>query len=178
MAFKEHDAKYWSAKLDLQRHPEGGFFKEMYRSAEQVKKEHLPTRFTGPRSFGTGIYFLLEGQDFSAMHRLRSDEMWHFYTGSPLTVSVIAENGEYSEIILGDDPGLGQVFQAVVPAGSWFGSRVSIPSSFSLVGCTVTPGFDYEDFEMADRASLQETFPQHADIIRQLTRENIKQEGL
>jgi predicted cupin superfamily sugar epimerase len=170
MAFKQQDAGYWSAKLGMQKHPEGGSYRETYRSPEIVKKEHLPGRFGADRNFCTSIYFMLEGSDFSAMHRIKSDEIWHFYSGSPLSVSVISESGEYSEIILGDNPELGQVFQATVPAGSWFGSRVSLPGSFSLVGCTVSPGFDFADFEMADREKLQEKYPQHADIIRQLTK--------
>ena len=119
----------------------------------------------------TAIYFLLEGENFSAFHRLRSDEVWHFYAGSPLLVHIIDPGGMYSSILIGSDPEAGQVFQAVVPTGCWFGSHVADWNSWALVGCTVAPGFDFQDFELARRKELEAMYPQHRKIILNLTRD-------
>ncbi|MEQ9263348.1 MAG: cupin domain-containing protein [Owenweeksia sp.] len=166
--FKDH--LYWVEKLQLQPHPEGGFYKETYRSTETIDTSALPERFGGNRTFGTAIYFMLTAENFSAFHRIQSDETWHFYTGQGLKVSMIHPNGIYEEIQLGAQPERGQVFQATVPAGVWFGSKLIKPEGWCLVGCTVAPGFDFADFEMADRAELIREFPQHQQKIEQLTR--------
>lgn len=163
-------ASYWVEKYNMQSHPEGGYFAETYRSAESIQKESLPARFGGDRSYATGIYFLLESHHFSAFHRIQSDEMWHFYTGNPLNVYYIDYQGDMRVIRLGNNPDNGEVFQAVVPAGVWFGSKPSEPSGYSLVGCSVAPGFDFADFELADRKALIDEFPQHQEIIELLTR--------
>jgi len=152
-------------------HPEGGFYAETYRATESIPKAALPDRFSGDRSYSTGIYFLLESDNFSAFHRIQSDEMWHFYAGNPLEIFVINPvNGDLQVIRLGSDPDRDESFQAVVPAGSWFGSRPASGSEYCLVGCTVAPGFDFLDFEMAERESLLRDFPQHASLILELTR--------
>lgn len=165
------DTSYWVEKYAMQPHPEGGFFVETYRSAESIDHSALPTRFKGSRSFSTGIYFLLESPHFSAFHRIQADEMWHFYAGSALDVYVIfPEDGRLEVIKLGPDPDQGEVFQAVVPAGTWFASRPASNNSYALVGCTVAPGFDFADFEMADRAALTSEFPQYTRLINELTR--------
>lgn len=164
------DAKVWIDKLQLQPHPEGGYFRETYRSRESIARPHLPPRFAGDRAFSTAIYFLLQGDDFSALHRIRSDELWHCYAGGPLTISVIAPDGELSEISLGTDLSAGQTPQTVVHAGCLFGSYVTEPNSFALVGCTVSPGFDFADFELPGRAELLAAFPQHRSVIERLTR--------
>ena len=122
------------------------------------------------RPVSTAIYFLLEGDNFSAFHRLQSDELWHFYAGAALTVHVIEAEGRYSAFQLGNDPEAGEVLQAVVKAGCWFASEVTDGKSFALVGCTVAPGFDFEDFELAKRAELVRNYPQHRKIIEKLTR--------
>ena len=163
-------AAYWIQKLNLQPHPEGGYFVETYRSAEFIKQSHLPSRFGGSRSFSTGIYFLVKGGEFSSLHRIQSDEMWHFYAGSRLTIFSIDLEGQLQVIHLGTNPEQGEVFQAVVSAGYWFGSTVDDPEGFALVGCTVAPGFDFADFELAQRNSLILQFPQHAELIQRLTR--------
>ncbi|RYD83083.1 MAG: cupin domain-containing protein [Sphingobacteriales bacterium] len=163
------DAQFWVSNLKLEPHPEGGYFKETYRSAEIIPKNALPNRFFGERNFSTSIYFLLEGSQFSALHRIESDEVWHFYDGTALSIFVIYGDGNLQEITLGNNPENGEVLQAVVPHGAWFGSRVKDKTGFALVGCTVAPGFDFEDFEMAERKALLEQFPQHSDIIHQLT---------
>lgn len=164
------DANYWIERLSLERHPEGGFFRQTYRSNMIIAEDALPEGFIGARAASTAIYFLLDGDNFSAFHRLRSDEMWHFYAGSPLTVHVIDTLGKHSSILLGDDLDSGQSFQAVVRAGCWFASHVADWRSWALVGCTVAPGFDFEDFEMAKREELAREFPQHREIIERLTR--------
>jgi uncharacterized protein len=163
-------AQYWIDKLNLIAHPEGGYYRETYRSELSIAKEALPSQFAGPRLVSTAIYFLLDGENFSAFHRLRSDELWHFYSGSPITVHVVEPEGVHSEIQLGDDPDAGQVLQAVVKAGRWFASGVRDPKWFGLAGCTVAPGFDFADFELGKRAELVGLYPQHRKLIESLTR--------
>ena len=174
---KKYTAQYFVETLDMQRHPEGGWYKETYRSDEQVKAEGLPESFTGARSFSTGIYFLLQYPRFSAFHRIKSDEMWHFYAGAALNVYIIDLEGEFSVIRLGADAEQGERFQAVVRAGCWFASQPAFDDTqeghenlFSLVGCTVSPGFDFEDFEMAKMDELLEAYPEHERIIRKYCR--------
>ena len=154
----------------LQPHPEGGWYKETYKSTELLPVAALPQRFTGERSFSTAIYFLLELGNFSAFHKIKSDECWHFYAGDSLAVYIIDLQGELSIIELGNDINNGQVFQYVVPANCWFASRPAAESSFCFVGCTVAPGFDFEDFELAAADELSKLYPQHRDIIHELCR--------
>src|SRR6266853_6869874 len=123
-------AQYWIYKLNLNPNPEGGYNRETYRSELAIPREALPPQFTGPRLVSTAIYFLLEGDNFCAFHRLQSDELWHFYSGGAITVDVIEPDGGHSEIQLGSDPDTGAVFQAAVKAGSWFASRVRNHNSF------------------------------------------------
>jgi uncharacterized protein len=164
------EAKYWIEKLQLEAHPEGGYFRQTYRSEVSIAQEALPAGFAGARAASTAIYFLLEGENFSAFHRLRSDEVWHFYAGDPLVVHVIEPEGNYSSILLGCDLEAGQVLQGVVRAGCWFASHVADWNSFSVVGCTVAPGFEFDDFELGKRAELVATYPQHRELIQRLTR--------
>ncbi len=164
------EAKYWIDRLGLVRHPEGGFYRETYRSEEMIGAAALPERYgEGERALSTAIFFLLEGGDFSALHRLRSDEIWHFYTGEPLYVHELDENGGYVRHLLGG-AGEGGMFQLVIKAGRWFGALLRDNESFALVGCTVAPGFDFRDFEMGDRPDLLRRFPERESLIRQLTR--------
>jgi len=153
----------------MQAHPEGGYFAESYRSAEIIPQDALPKRFEGDRNFSTAIYFLLESHQFSALHRIQSDEMWHFYAGSPLYVFYIDNQGMVQTIKLGDSPENGEVFQAVVPAGVWFGSKPAQTDNYSLVGCTVAPGFNFADFELSGREKLLQQYPEHGEIIKLLT---------
>jgi predicted cupin superfamily sugar epimerase len=164
-----HNADYWIEKLRLEPHPEGGYFRQTYRAELTLAKECLP-EFAGARTASTAIYFLLQGEEFSALHRLKSDEVWHFYAGTSLVVSVIDPAGNYSEMLLGNDAEAGASFQAVVKAGCWFGSRVCHGRGFALVGCTVSPGFEFADFEMGKRHELVREFPQHRRMIEGLTR--------
>ena len=165
------NAMDWIQRLQLEPHPEGGYFRQSYRSEVVIAREALPAGFSGARAVSTAIYFLLEGKNFSAFHRLRSDELWHFYAGEPLVVHVIEPEGKYFPILLGREPEAGQILQAVVRAGSWFASHVADWSSFSVVGCTVAPGFDFEDFEMGKRGDLVGLYPQHREVVERLTRE-------
>ncbi len=142
----------------------------MYRSDETIQAHALPDRFTGPRIFSTAIYFLLKDGEFSAFHRIKSDEIWHFYTGAPLTLHTIDGDGKYGQIKLGGDFENGEAFQALIRAGWWYGATLNEPRSYALVGGTVAPGFDFDDFEMADRKTLIEQYPEHRSIIEQLTR--------
>jgi len=164
------DAKYWIDRLQLIPHPEGGYYRQTYRAELTVESAALPPEFGGSRAVATAIYFLLEGTDFSAFHRLRSDEMWHFYVGGTLVVHVIGEDGQHSEVLLGSDAEAGEAFQAVVKAGCWFASRVRDAGAFALVGCTVSPGFDFADFELGMRDELVRQYPQHRELIERLTR--------
>ena len=169
MGKQQYRAEVWIERLNLLEHPEGGYFQETYRAEDQLTVEGLPARYPGSRAASTGIYFLLKGNQGSHLHRIRSDEMWHFYAGSALTIHIITPDGDYQQLKLGPDFEAGQSFQRVVPAGCWFGASVDEPTSYALVGCTVAPGFDFEDFELADRKVLLAQFPAHRSIIERLT---------
>jgi len=164
------DSAYWIKKLGLAPHPEGGWFRETYRAAEGIPVAGLPRRFRGERAFSTAIYFLLESGQFSALHRIKSDELWFFHAGGSLAISSISTGGQSHTTQLGNNPDRGESFQAVVPAGSWFGARPLKSASYSLVSCTVAPGFDFSDFEMGKREKLLKLFPACREIIEQLTR--------
>jgi predicted cupin superfamily sugar epimerase len=167
-------AQYWIEQLHLQQHPEGGFYKETYRAAELIPRSGLPTRFPADRTHATAIYFLLRAQDRSLFHRIKSDELWHYHAGGSLTIYVL-HDGQCREHILGADIEKGESLQIVVPANCWFGARVNPEPSaqgYVLSGCTVAPGFDFADFELADRGALLKEFPDQYAIIRQLTSES------
>ena len=156
---------------NLLPHPEGGYYKETYKSDEIINRSALPNRFDGDRVFSTAIFFLLERGEFSAFHRIKSDECWHFYSGGTLLVYIIEADGQMEIIRMGNDIENRELFQYVVPANCWFASIPAPESDFSLVGCTVSPGFDFNDFEMAEANKLIELFPQHAEIINALCRQ-------
>ncbi len=156
-------ADYWIEKLGLEAHPEGGHFRETYRADEMITTEGLPDRFLGDRSFSTAIYFLLTENNFSSLHRIQSDELWFFHAGSELKVQMIIPNGDCRCLTIGPDG----PFQAVVPSQCWFGAEVE--KGYALVSCTVAPGFDFTDFELADRQALLKQYPQHRDLIVRLT---------
>jgi predicted cupin superfamily sugar epimerase len=155
---------------ELIAHPEGGYFKETYRAVESIAHTALPGRFKGIRNFSTAIYFLLQENNFSSFHRIQSDECWHFYTGGRLLVHVIGANGNLETHYLGSDFLNGEKFQFVVQAGCWFAAETAPGTSFSFVGCTVAPGFDFEDFELANADELSRQYPQHEILIRRLTK--------
>ena len=155
-------------KLQLKKHPEGGYYREVYRSGEKILPDHLPKRYKSSRNFSTSIYFLLEGNQFSAFHHLKSDELWHFYDGSDLKVYIINPGGNLILRKLGrsDDA----EFQIAIEKHCWFAAEVEDKKSFSLFGCTVSPGFEFEDFELGSRDFLLKKFPQHKNLISRLTR--------
>jgi predicted cupin superfamily sugar epimerase len=157
----------WIEKLSLEPHPEGGYYREVYRSDEQIPLAGLPGRFSGPRAFATSIYFLLPRGEVSRLHRLKSDELWYFFSGADIRVHMISEEGEYDSFVLGT--GKGGVLQSVVPWGRWFGASVEGAGEYSLAGCAVAPGFAFEDFEMGDRETLLQRYPRHREIIIRLT---------
>ena len=167
----EKNAQYWIDRLNLSPHPEGGYFRVTYQSSLTIVQDALPSVFHGDRSASTAIYFLLAEKDFSAFHRIASDELWHFYAGSGLIVYMIDPEGNYSELHLGNGFEVAEVFQGVVKAGCWFASRLKNPAGFALVGCTVAPGFDFADFEMANRMELIAAYPEHQRLIEELTRD-------
>jgi len=150
-------------------HPEGGYYKETYRSAESLNADSLPIRFKGKRNFSTAIYFLLEENSFSAFHRIQSDECWHFYSGDAVDIHVLHANGNYELIKLGSNIEMGEQFQAIVPAGAWFASKTS--GHYSLVGCTVSPGFDFADFELAKADELALQYPDQKTLIQYFCRQ-------
>jgi uncharacterized protein len=149
----------WINELQLLPHPEGGFFREAYRCEESMARAHLPSRFGGDRSFSTAIYFLLVGSDFSALHRIQQDEVWHHYDGSGVTIVVTAPPGPNHPFLLAKDTPNGQRPQGVVAAGSLFGAYLNDPRSYAVVGCTVAPGFDFDDFTVPARDELINEFP-------------------
>ena len=157
-------AEHWIQTLNLSPHPEGGYFRETYRSPEIIQQAALPPGFADSRHFATCIYFLLAGEQVSHFHRIRSDELWHFYAGSSLTIHLLEEDG-YRSLPLNADGN----FQQMVPSGVWFGATVDDSSGYALVGCTVSPGFDFSDFEMAERAVLLQSWPEQSELIQQLS---------
>ncbi|MEH7180228.1 cupin domain-containing protein [Neobacillus vireti] len=167
------DPQYFVSKLGLEPHPEGGYYKSTFASEERTSDQELTVNFEGKRRLYTSIYFLLTSNDVSHFHRLKSDELWYYHAGSPLTVHIIDENGEYKEFKLGLDLDQGEVPQALVPKNSIFGSSVMGDDTFSLVGCMVSPGFEFQDFELFTQADLLAKYPQYKDVIIKLAYEVI-----
>lgn len=165
--------EYWINKLELTAHPEGGYYKRTYQGEEKITDQELSVEFNGHRWLYTSIYFLLRSQDISHFHRLKSDELWYYHAGSPLTIHVIHENGTYEEIKLGSNLENGETMQYLVPKNSIFGSSVMEPDTFSLVGCMVAPGFDFQDFELFTQAELLAQYPEHHEVIRKVAYEKI-----
>ena len=162
----------WIKQLDLAKHPEGGYYKETYRSSDLVNQDQTLKRYQGDRNASTAIYYLLMNDDISVFHKLQSDEIFHFYSGSPLDVHIIDPQGKYYYYKLGNNPLENQLLQLVIPHGSWFASGVSAPNSYSLIGCTVSPGFDFSDFSMASQQELIQLFPEHQAVIEKYTHNN------
>ena len=151
-------------RLGLQEHPEGGFYKETYRSNQTIETDKNVYR-----NISTAIYFLLENENKSLFHRIKSDELWFFHQGEALEIVFIKE-GVLNTIILGNNLGNGEVVQATIPANTWFASRVKNLKGYSLVSCTVAPGFDFADFELAKREDLINEFPNLKETIEKFTK--------
>ena len=161
-------ASKYIKQLQLKKHPEGGYFKEVYHSGEIILPEHLPKRYKKSRNFSTSIYFLLEGRQFSSFHLLQSDELWHFYDGSTVCLYIITKKGELLVKKLGRDKDC--ELQLTIEKQNWFAAEVEDKKSFALFGCTVSPGFDFDDFELGKREELIKKFSQHKTLITKLTK--------
>ncbi len=163
------NAEYWINKLGLKAHPEGGYYYETFAATEYIDLAALPDRYGGNRKHYTSIYFLLENGQVSHFHRIKSDEIWAFHYGEPLNIHVIDSSGNYQVLKLGLNIEKGESPQHIVPAGSWFGASLAIATGYSLVTCFVAPGFDFNDFELANRDNLVKAFPDYQMIIKKLT---------
>ncbi len=149
--------------LNLKPHPEGGFYRETYRGPSPIPG------FKPQRVFSTAIYYLLVPGSVSKMHRIVSDEMVHFYLGDSVTWVLLGSNGDFQKIVLGQGMEQGQQVQLLIPAGTWFGGYLNEGGNFALMGTTVAPGFEFEDFVLGDREKLLRLFPHAAEEIQRLT---------
>jgi predicted cupin superfamily sugar epimerase len=157
-------------QLGLQSHPEGGYLRETYRSDESISAEALPDRYGAPRLFWSCIYFMLTPDTFSEMHRLKSDEIYHFYLGGPVEMLQLSPDGSGETITIGPHLLAGMRPQILVFRDVWQGSFLASGGRFALLGCTVAPGFDFADFEQGKREELVGQYPAYADLIAALTR--------
>ena len=162
-------ADHYIKELNLEPHPEGGFFRETYRSTGSISASGLKN-FIGSRSFSTCIYYLLKGNEISVFHKLKSDEVWHFYDGGSIRIYILSD-GPLMQKTLGKEIGNGENFQQVIPANTWFAAELIDKKSFTLAGCTVAPGFDFRDFEIGKREELLKLYPQHEEMILKFTRD-------
>ena len=169
-------AKKWIRRLGLKKHPEGGYYRETYRSSERIDRRGLPTRYRGGRHLSTAIYYLLPQGQFSAFHRIQSDEIWHFYEGDPLTLFLLLSKGRLVRKPLGRNLSKGESPQVLIPRGTWFAAAVISSkkggTGYALAGCTVAPGFDFSDFEMARRETLLKKYPARRRWILRLTKDS------
>ena len=161
-------AEFLIRSLKLEKHPEGGYYREIFRSDEVTRD--LPDRYNGQaKHLVTSIYYLLKGTEFSAFHKLQSDEIWHYYEGSALRLFVFDNQGVLNKPVLGNDILKGQRHQIIIPRNCWFAARSEELDGFTLAGCTVSPGFDFADFEIGERAQLVERYPRYASLITKYT---------
>ncbi len=156
-------------KLGLKPHKEGGWFAEAWRAPERLAVNALPPRYSGARSLSTAIYYLITPQSFSRLHRLRSDELFHFYLGDPVEFLLLTPDGKGTTTIVGPDVMAGQVPQLVVRRGTWQGARLVPGGRFALLGTTMAPGFEYDDFEEGRRPELVAAFPAFRRTIEELS---------
>jgi len=161
--------KYIIRKFKLKKHIEGGYYSEIYRSGEKIKKKHLPKRYNGDRTFSTSIYFLLLNNDVSVFHKLNSDEILHFYDGSPLLIYLIDHTGNMEIKKLGRNVFKDEVYQILVKANQWLAMKPIRRNYYSLIGCTVSPGFEYDDLIIGKKDELIKLYPQHKRIINKLS---------
>lgn len=169
----QHPAEYWIKKLDLIQLPEeGGLYRETYRSDMIFVQKQLPNSYQGPRPAITDIYYLLQGKTFSAFHRIRSDEIWHYHAGHSLLVHIIETNGTYHIEPLGFDADRKEKLRVTLPRGCWFAAEMKdkSPDQYVLVSCVVAPGFEFEDFELGKRDVLLNLYPEYKEVIEKLTR--------
>lgn len=162
-----NEAKFLIDKFALEPHPEGGYFSESYRSQETIQQQ--PKRFRGEHVYKTAIYYLLERNNISAFHRLKQDELWHYYAGSSVILHILDPIKGYKQWLLGcaltDERAC---YQVLVPQNVWFAAELKDKTQFSLVGCTTSPGFDFSDWELAKSDNLIQRFPDQAELINRL----------
>jgi predicted cupin superfamily sugar epimerase len=174
------DAQYWIDRLELEPHPEGGFFREIYRSeercrvgwpgrSEEAERVGPAGRFSGPRCLMTSIHYLLRDGQVSRLHRLLADEIWLFHAGTALDLHLLSPDGSYRCEALGPDPEAGQSWQVTVAHGDWIGAALQDPTGYCLVSCLMAPGFEFTDFELGRREELLERYPGQAEIVLELT---------
>lgn len=168
------NAEHYIEHLQLQPHPEGGFYREVYRADGTINASCLPPQFDGTRHYCTSIYYLLQKGDVSAFHRIKSDELWHFYAGGTLVLHRLDSTNGYQCLLLGHTLEKGAQFQLMMPAGVWFAAEPGADTQFTLAGCTVSPGFDFSDFEMAKGEELVLDFPEQEKLIERLCRYGAK----
>ncbi|MBM4158449.1 MAG: cupin domain-containing protein [Ignavibacteria bacterium] len=159
-------AQFLIRKLKLIKHPEGGYYSEVHRSAEIILPECLPRRYKTKRNYITSIFYMLEGTDYSAFHFLKTDELWHFYEGFPVTIYIINKDGKLTKIILGNNLYKGEKHFYVTQRGTWYALALNNPESYALLGCTLSPGFEYEDMKFGKKTDLIKKFPRHKLLIR------------
>ncbi len=162
------NAEHYINNLGLAPHPEGGYYKEVYRASGSIEQQALPESFSGSRNYATSIYFLLKSGQYSAFHKINQDEGWHFYAGTSLTLHLISPDGDYSQVIVGQNIEQGEHFQYYVPAAYYFAAEINVDNSFALVGCTVSPGFDFADFDMPNKTRLLTLYPHLDTVIERL----------
>ena len=160
-----YTAEYWIQHLKLKPHPEGGFFREEYRSNTELDTKSLPIGYKSSHCLATSIYYLLRSQDISRLHRLRSDELWFFHSGSPIKIILIDTEGKKHTHMLGSNHVKAERFSLLISGGSIFCAEVHGPYSYGLVSCVVTPGFEFEDFEMFEKEDLIQAYPKHTKLI-------------
>lgn len=159
-------------RIELIPHPEGGYYREIYRSEEKIDINHLPERFNGARSFSTSIYYMLVKEQISVFHKLKSDEIWHFYYGSPLFIHLLDTKSGYNKLKLGNNLLDGEIPQFIIPKETFFAAEVVDKKSFALIGCTVSPGFEFADFEFGIADQLLKQFPQQKELIIRLSKKD------
>lgn len=159
------ESKGWVEYYQMEKHPEGGYFKEVYRSVNKF----IPNEIGEERNYSTSILFLLHRGDVSHFHRIKSDEVWYYHAGAACLIHVIDEKGKFATHVLGPNFKNGETLQLVVPAGHIFASESS--DNYSLVGCMVSPGFDFKDFQLFTTNTLLNRFPEHEQIVRKFTKE-------
>ncbi|WP_252037083.1 MULTISPECIES: cupin domain-containing protein [Vibrio] len=161
------EVKYLVDKFNLKPHPEGGYFSENYRSEEIL--DCPPERFSGKHVYKTSIYYLLEKENVSMFHRLKQDELWHHYTGCSVILHILDPNKGYQKLDLGCSLSHSDAaYQALVPKNVWFAAELKDKSKFSLVGCTTSPGFEFSDWELANKEELMNYFPEKIELISRI----------
>jgi uncharacterized protein len=162
--------QFWIKHLNLQPHPEGGFFRETYRSNLVIDHNILPVDYSGNRKLSTSIYYMLRSGEISRLHRLHSDELWYYHLGSSIKIVMIDQEGNKHTKLLGANLEKAEQLQVLIPSGTIFGAELIDSDSFSLLGCMVTPGFEFDDFEIFDKEDLLQAYPKHVDLINKFSK--------